>query len=255
MKEGRDKDSRRNELADMVSSMDTYEELERTIDEIRIVRLRVSWLGGGADEAATGFDGKAALTAKGAIFGLEAVDFHLNEGVRFHGKFDGAAAAVNQRTRGHDASSSFLNYVNGFFGGTAGGPDILDDEDVLIGAKGKATAQGHDAVLIALNEQGRDATAERVVCCRERAGNLLANNHAAECGRNDRVDAGIREQLRQGLTKFFGKPGILQHQGALDVGVAMKAAGELKMTVPNGAGALKQLKELFAFLHDFAPPS
>jgi hypothetical protein len=196
-------------------------------------------------------DRHTALAAERAVVGFVAVDFQLDEGVRFHGKLDGAPAAVDQGACGDYASAGFLDDVDGFFGGTASGPDVFDDQDVLIGLQRESAAKGHGAAAIALDKQSGNAAAEGVFGMREGASDFLPDDDAAERRGDHRVDTRIRKQSGESLAELLGETGILQDQGALDISVAVAPAGEFEVAVADGAGEFKGVEELFTCRHHF----
>jgi len=208
----------------------------------------------GADEPAAGLDGHVALAAEGAVLRFVAIDFELDEGVRFDGKFDLAAAAVDERACGDHTAAGLLDDVDGFFGRSARGPDVLDDEDMLIGLDRESAAQGHDAVAVPLDEQGRNATMNRVIWRGKGARDLLPDHYATHGRGDDNVNARVGKQGGECLTQLFCKTRVLQHERTLNVGVAVASAGEFKMAMADGASGLKKWKEFFARNHADCDP-
>ena len=91
----------------------------------------------GGEETAAGTHGRAACAAEGTVGGLVAFGLELDQGFGAHGELEPAAAAVNQRAGGHHAPAGLLNDADGFTRGAAGGPDVFDHQDVLVGSTSK----------------------------------------------------------------------------------------------------------------------
>ena len=189
------------------------------------------------------------MATERAIFGLVAINFELDESVGLDRKFDGTATAIDERSSSNNASSGFLNDVNGFFGGPACSPNILNDEDVLVRLNGKAATKGHDAAAVALDEESRDAAAEDILRSRERTGHFLPDDDAAERRGDHEVDASVRKKSGESVTEFFGEAGVLENECALNVGVAMTAAGKLEVAVADGSGGFEETEQMFACRH------
>ena len=91
---------------------------------------------------------------------------------------------------GGDGEPAFLfDDADGFARGAAGGPDIFDDQNAFAGLQFEAAAQSHLAGAIAFDEERADA---------ESAGDFVADNQAAERGRDDARDGVIFESVRRG---------------------------------------------------------
>jgi hypothetical protein len=194
-------------------------------------------------------DRHTTLAAKRAIVGFVAVDFQLDEGIGLHGKLDGPPTAVDQGACGDYASAGFLDDVDGFFGGAAGGPDVFDDQDVLIGLQREAAAKSHGAAAIALGEESRNAAAEGVFGIRKGASDFLPDDDAAKRWGDYRVDTRIRKQSGESLAELLGETGILQDQGALHISVAVASAREFEVPAADGAGEFEGVQELFTCRH------
>src|SRR5216684_2832667 len=119
---------------------------------MRMRRGRTSCSRSGAHEVAAGLDGRAAFAAKRAIFGLVARDGEIEQSLTLHGKLDFAAAAVDERSGTHDAAPGFFNNLDGFKGRAAGGPNVFNNENMLIGQQIETATQGHRAAGIALDK-------------------------------------------------------------------------------------------------------
>jgi hypothetical protein len=206
-----------------------------------LARARES--GGRADETAAGFAGDTTITAKRAVFWLVAFDGKTDEGLGFNGKLDLPAAAVNQSASGDDASTGLFNDLDGFLGRAAGGPDVFDHENVLIGPQIKTAAQRHDAAGIALDKKRRDAATVATLWLGQGASYFLADDYAAEGWRNHSLDVSIGEEGSEGAAELFCVAGILEHQGALDVSAAVQTAGELEVAVANSTNGFEEFEQ------------
>ena len=189
------------------------------------------------------------MATERAIFGLVAINFELDESVGLDRKFDGTATAIDERSSSNDAATRFLDNVNGFFGGPACGPNILNDEDVLVRLNGKAATKGHDAAAVSFDEKSGDTSTDSVVRRRQGTGHLLADDHAAEGGGDHEVDASVRKKSGESVTEFFGEAGVLENESALNVGVAVTAAGKLEVAVADGPGGFEETEQMFACRH------
>src|SRR5271154_2314160 len=147
-------------------------------------------------EAAAWFDGGAALEAQRTILWLVTRNRQIEQRLALNREFNLAAAAVDQGSGGDDAPSGFLDDLDGLQRGAAGGPDIFDDQDMLVGLDGKAPSQGHGAAGVAFCENRRHSSARGALRFRQGACNFLAYNYSPERRRNDRCNEGIGEQGR-----------------------------------------------------------
>ena len=129
--------------------------------------------------------------------------------------------------------------ADGFARGAAGGPHIFDDQNAFAGLQFEAAAQSHLTGAIAFDEERADA---------ESAGDFVADNQAAERGRDDARHGVIFEAFGEGAAKLFGVLRVLQNERALDVGGAVASAGELEVSRADGTHLFKQLQD-FVALH------
>src|SRR5271163_1319952 len=173
-------------------------------------KLRMS-----AREAGAGAGGHAAGVALGAIVGLVAGDVHFEQGAGGDVEFEASAAAVDDGAGGYRQAAFLFDYADGFAGGAACGPDVFDDEDAFTGLQLEAAAQRHLAGAVAFDEERANA---------EGAGDFVADNQAAESGRDDAGDGVIFEAFGEGAAELFGMLRMLQDQRALDVGGAVASA-------------------------------
>src|SRR5229473_4402084 len=213
------------------------------------MRARNYRSGGGADVAAARLDGGAAVAAQRAIFDLVTGYRQIQQGAGFHGKFDFAATAIDQRSGSHHAPASFLNHLNRLLRGAAGGPYVFNHQNVLIGAQRKSAAQTHDSGGIAFGKNSGNAAAAAALWLGQGARDFLADDDAAERRRHHRFDGGVRKKRSQRAAQFFRRTRILQDKRALYVRPAVQAAGELEMAVPDGAGGLEQAQQFFVLQH------
>ena len=156
-------------------------------------------LWGGAHEAAAGFYGGAAFAAEGALVWFVGRDGQAEEGLGLDGKFNFAAAAIDKRAHGDYTAAGFFDDLNRVESGTAGGPNVFDDEDFFAGFEGEATAQAQTATGVAFDENGGYTGLYAIFGCRQGAGDFLADNDAAEGGGDDGLNSGIGKKRGQGL--------------------------------------------------------
>ncbi len=124
---------------------------------LRVNRRTPKRLWSGAGEAAAGFYGGAAFSALRTVFRLVGRDGEPEQGLGFDGKFDFAAAAVDERANGNDAAAGFFNDLDGVERGAAGGPDVFDHQHFFTGFEREAAPQTQTAAGVALDENGGDA--------------------------------------------------------------------------------------------------
>ena len=170
----------------------------------------------GAREAGAGAGGHAAGVALGAIVGLVAGDVHFEQGAGGDVEFEASTAAVNDGAGGYCEAAFLFYYADGFARGAAGSPDVFDYQDTFAGLQLEAAAQSHLAGAIAFDEKGADA---------EGAGYFVADDQAAERGRDDAGYGVIFETFGEGAAELFGMLRMLQDESALDVGGAVASAG------------------------------
>src|SRR5262249_8537551 len=124
------------------------------------------------------------------------------QSLSFDGKINRAAAAVYQRTSCDNASASLLHHAYGFLRRAARGPNILDDQNVLVGSQRKASPQAHGSAGIALDEKRRHATARdagRPSRLWQGSRYFLTDDDSAERGRDDGLDDSVGKKSCQCL--------------------------------------------------------
>jgi hypothetical protein len=94
------------------------------------------------------------------------------------------------------------------------------------------------AGAVAFNPEGADA---------EGACHFVTDGDSTHSGRDDAGNVEILELLRKSAAKGFCVLGMLENQGALNVGGTVKSARQLEMTAADGADLLKNHLDLFAF--------
>jgi len=188
---------------------------------------------GGAEEAASRTNSGRAGAAEGAVGSGKAIDFELDQGFGANGELEAAIAAVNQSTSGDDASAFFFDHADGFVGGATGGPNIFDHENAFAGFKVEAAAKSKVAAGVTFN---KDGTSLRPVGTRGQCtGDFVADNQPAQSRGDDAVDLQVVKLSGQRAAKLLGMEGMLEDEGALNVGGTVQAGGELEMAVPYGA--------------------
>src|SRR5262249_24926665 len=138
--------------------------------------------------------------------------------------------------------------VDGFERGRAGRPDIFNEENALAGTQSKTAPQGEHAAGVAFHEKSGTATgtARR---SRQGSSHFLTDNEAAESRGNYRFSVNVWNEGRRGGSEPLRVARVLQDQGALDIGVAVEAAGKLKVTAANGLRGLKESQILVRGVH------
>src|SRR5271154_3318936 len=193
----------------------------------------------GARKAGAGARGHASGVALRAIVGLVAGDVHFEQGARGDVEFQASAAAVND-SAGCDSQAAFLFHdSDGFARGAAGGPHVFNDQNAFARLQLEAAAQRHLAGAIAFYEKRTNA---------KRASDFVADDQAAERGRDDAGDGVILEALGEGAAELFCVLRMLQDKRALDVRGAVASAGKLKMSRADGTYLFEQLQN-FVALH------
>ncbi len=150
------------------------------------------WLG--TREAGAGAGGCAAGVALGAIVGFVAGDLHFEQGAGGDVELEASAAAVDDGAGGNGQAAFLFYYADGFARGAAGGPDVFDDQNAFAGLQLEAAAQRHLAGAVAFDENRADT---------ESARHFVADNQAAERGRDDAGDGVILETLGEGAAELF----------------------------------------------------
>jgi hypothetical protein len=187
--------------------------------------------GMGAGEAGAGARGHTAGATLGAFVGLVAGDVQFDEGAGGDVEFETAAAAIDQRARGHGEAAFLFDDADGFARGAACGPDVFNYQDALARVQFETATKGHLAGAIAFDEEGANA---------ESASDFVADNDAAESGRNDTSNRVVTENFGQRAAERFGVLGELQHERALDVCAAVTAAREFEVALADGTYLLEE---------------
>ena len=115
----------------------------------------------------------------------------------------------------------------------AGRDDVLDDEHAIGWRQREAAAQRQRAVLT-LGEHRADA---------ERAPDFLADDDAAERRRQDDGRLQVRVRVRQRVAERVGELGILQHERALQVAVAVQPGRQPEVPFEQRAGLAEQIED------------
>src|SRR5260370_27133410 len=140
--------------------------------------------GRGAEEAAARTNGSAPGTAQRTVVGFVTVNLKIQQGLGGDRKFNSSAAAVNQSAHANDASTHFFDDAHGLECRASCGPNIFDDENMLVGLHLKSAPKGESAGLVALDEHrarssgGR--TGRRFRLARQRARHFLPQNQPAQ---------------------------------------------------------------------------
>jgi|SRR5271156_6170414 hypothetical protein len=149
----------------------------------------------GARKAGARARGRAAGVALRAIVGLEAGDFHFEQGAGGDVELEASAAAVNDGASGYGEAAFLFYDADGFARGAARGPDIFDHQDAFAGLQLEAATQRHLAGAIAFDENRADG---------ERASYFVADDQAAESWRDDAGHGVIFEAFGEGAAELFG---------------------------------------------------
>jgi hypothetical protein len=75
----------------------------------------------------------------------------------------------------------------------------------------------------------------------EGARHFVAGKDSAQSGRDDAGYGKVSEKIGESAAQDFGMFGMLQNQGALDVGAAVASAGKLEMAGTDGAYFFEEL--------------
>jgi hypothetical protein len=119
--------------------------------------------------------------------------------------------------------------------------DILRDEKALARADFKSSPQHESSVAVLLGED---------VFLPEMAGDFLADNDAADSGRNHDIGFEGFQLFGEQSADVRGDGGILQKQGALEELAAVQTAAEHEMAVQEGSGAAEKIED---FAHEVGP--
>ena len=185
-----------------------------------------------AGEAGAGAGGQAARAALGAFVGLVTGNGHFDDGARGDVEFEASAAAIDQCAGGNGEAAFLLDDANCFARGAAGSPNILDDEDTLARFQLEAATQRHLAGTVAFDEKSANA---------ERTRDFVADDYAAERGRDNTCNRMIVENIAERFAERFGVLRELENERALDVGGAVASAGEFEMALADGAYLFEEL--------------
>src|SRR5579885_1326726 len=145
------------------------------------------------------------------------------------------AGAVNDRGRADDERARRAHCLDGLARRAAGRDHVLDDENLLAGPDGEASPQSH-APFFALSPDRADA---------ERPRDLPADDDAADCRRDDRLDVLAAEALSDGATERLGLRRVLQHERALEVLRAVQAARQNEVAFEQRARPPEPFDDLF----------
>jgi len=172
------------------------------------------------------------------IGGIEGFDIHLNErNERAPEVRKLAGTAIHNRAGSNDDAAVILDDLDGFLNAAATGDDILGDEETLAGADLKTSTQDEAAVAVFFHKD---------VLFAQMAGDLLADDDAAD----GRGDDGCRlerfELLSEHAADLGGDGGILQQQGALEKLTTMKTAAKDEVPVEERAGFAEEIED---FVH------
>jgi hypothetical protein len=193
----------------------------------------------GAGETGAGASGDTTCAAERAIIGLVAGNVQFKERASGNVEFEPATAAVNDSSGGDGEAAFLFDDADRLACGTASGPHVFDYQNAFAGLQFESAAQCHLAGAVAFNEQRADI---------QRTSDFVADNDAAECGRNDAGYAVIFEALSEGVSELFGALGMLEDKSTLDVGAAVASAGKFEVAGANGAHLFEEL-ENFVALH------
>jgi hypothetical protein len=183
---------------------------------LTVSRHRTSKLHLRAGEAGAGASGHAAGAAEWAIIRLVAGNVQFEEGAGGDVEFEAAAAAVNDGSGGYREAAFLFDNADGFARRAAGGPNVFDHQNAFTGFQFESAAQSHLAGAVAFDEQRANA---------QSASYFVADDDAAECGRNDASDGVVLEAIRERLAQLIGALGMLEDESALDVGGAVASTG------------------------------
>src|SRR5215475_12107826 len=129
-----------------------------------------------ANKSAAGLYRSAAFAAKRTIIGLETRDWQIQKRLRFHRKFDFAAATIDQSSSGNDAASCFFDNVDRFQSRAACSPNVFNHEHALARLQLKSAAQTHIPACIALGKHRRRSASHRTSWFRKSASHFLPDD-------------------------------------------------------------------------------
>jgi hypothetical protein len=184
-------------------------------------------------------DGGGRPQILGEIGGIESFDIHLNErNERAPEVRELAGTTVHNRPGGGDDAAVVADDLDGLLNAAATGDDILGDDETLAGGDLKTSAQDESAVAVFFHED---------VFFAQMAGDLLADNDAAD-GRGD-DGRGLEgfELLGEHAADLGGDGGILQQQGALEKLTTVKTAAKDEVPVEERAGFAEEIED---FVHE-----
>lgn len=170
---------------------------------------------------------------------IESFDVHLNErNERAPEIGKQAGTAVHDRAGGNDDAAVVADDLDGLLNAAATGDDILSDHEALAGGDLKTSAQDESAVAVFFHKD---------VFFAQMAGDLLADDDAAD-GRGD--DGGGFEGfelLGEHAADLGGDGGILQQEGALEKLTTVKTAAKDEVPVEERAGFAEEIED---FVHE-----
>src|SRR5712691_3425589 len=140
--------------------------------------------GCGAKEPAARTNGSAPGTAERTVIGFVTVNLEVQQGLGGDRKFNSSAAAVNQSAHANDASTRFFDDAHGLERRASCGPNIFDDEDMLVGLNLKSAPKGESAGLVALDEHRARSSGRRAG---QRARHFLPQDQATQRGRRNAI--------------------------------------------------------------------
>src|SRR2546426_8556265 len=140
--------------------------------------------GRGAKEPAPRTNGRAPGTAERTVIGFVTVNPKIQQGLGGDRKFNSSAAAVNQSAHANDPSTRFFDDAHGLERRASCGPNIFDDENMLVGLNLKPAPKGESAGLVALDEHRARSSGRRTGrsfrLARKRARHFLPQNQRSE---------------------------------------------------------------------------
>ena len=138
-------------------------------------------------------------------------------------EIDAPAAAIDEDADGVGADAEVGQRGEGVAHGTAGGEDVVHDEDAVGGGGRVAAPEGATVTLVgALGEGGADA---------ELAGDLEGQQDAAGGRPGDDGDAVVGEARGEGAADGLGGARVGEQLELLDVAVAVPPGGEQEVPI------------------------
>src|SRR5438093_8252167 len=203
-------------------------------------------------------DGRDAARAERARRGVESLDRHGPERVERHavhaanaaagidhrlGAEHRSAGAVDENGQRDDARAGLGHGIQRLGHRTAGGEDVVDDEDAILrtGPHLVATESASRPTVIALGERRARAQLPR---------DLVREDHAARRRTDDDVDAGVPHSLDDAGTEALGESRMLEDAELLEIASGVTTGRKDEVPIEKGTGVAEDALDVIGSEHD-----